>query len=204
MKYIVYAINFFLLLMIPVVLFVYPKLNNKKETNIIVKKLNSNDFYDVSEIQLRENYVVKQEYNETTKEIVLNNNKLSVNIAKGNVTNVLEKIVGKMSSYGPDCKGCGGKVGAGQVVTNGNVYYYDKTFGQLRIVAGDSKYPYGTVIRVLNSKYNEPFYAIVLDRGGDIGIGRKFMFDLLFPSEKEANLFGTSYNVTFEVMRYGY
>lgn len=205
MKYIIYAINFFLLLMIPTVLFVYPNLNDKKETSIIVKKLNSNNFYDVSDVALKVDENALNTKVDETKKIVLNNNDvLAVNVARANSTTVLEKIIGKMSSYGPDCKGCGGKVGAGQVVTNGNIYYYDNTYGQLRIVAGDKKFPYGTVIRVVNSKYSTPFYAIVLDRGGDIGIGKRFTFDLLFPSEKEASLFGTSYNVTFEVMRYGY
>ena len=81
--------------------------------------------------------------------------------------------------------------------------YHDSTYGDLRIVAGDKKYPYGTVIRVVNSKIGT-FNVIVLDRGGDIGIGRRYMFDLLFFSEAEASQFGLSRNTTFEVLRYGY
>ncbi len=203
MKYILYAINFFFLLMIPVVLFVYPNMSSKEETSIIVKKLNSDSFHNVKEINLKENEVFVN--NSSEKQVVLNDKEvLSVGVAGGILTEVLEKVVGKMSAYGPDCRGCSGKVGSGQVVTNGNIYYDDKTFGKLRILAGDSKYPYGTVVRVVNSKINTPFYAIVLDRGGNIGLGKKFTFDLLFASEKEASLFGTSTNVTFEVMRYGY
>ena len=202
MKYVIYAINIFLLLMIPVYLFVFPMLNKTSETGLVVKKLNSNEIVSINNVLYRKSDIVEDT---SKKEIVLNNNDtLAVNVCKANVTDVLETVLGKMSAYGPDCAGCGGKVGAGQVVTNGNIYYYDKVYGQLRIVAGDSKFPYGTVIRVLNSKYKDPFYAIVLDRGSDIGIGRRFTFDLLFPSEREANLFGTSYNVTFEVVRYGY
>ncbi len=202
MKYVIYAINIFLLLMIPVYLFIFPMLNKTSDTNIVVKKLNSNEIVSINNVLYRKSDIVEDT---SKKEIVLNNNDtLAVNVCKANVTDVLETVLGKMSAYGPDCAGCGGKVGAGQVVTNGNIYYYDKVYGQLRIVAGDSKFPYGTVIRVLNSKYKDPFYAIVLDRGSDIGIGRRFTFDLLFPSEREANLFGTSYNVTFEVVRYGY
>lgn len=202
MKYIIYAINIFLLLMIPVYLFIFPMLNKTSDTSLVVKKLNSNEIVSINNILYRKSDVVE---NTNEKEIILNNNDtLAINICKANVTDVLETVLGKMSAYGPDCAGCGGKVGAGQVVTNGNIYYYDNVYGQLRIVAGDSKFPYGTIIRVINSKYKDPFYAIVLDRGSDIGIGRKFTFDLLFPSEREANLFGTSYNVTFEVIRYGY
>lgn len=201
MKYVVYALNIFLFLMVPVYLFVFPLLDQSSETNLAVKELKSNEIVSVSNVLYRKENVDSS----NQKEIVLNNDdKLAVNVCRANVTDVLETVLGKMSAYGPDCAGCGGKVGAGQVVTNGNIYYYDKVYGQLRIVAGDSKFQYGTVIRVLNSKYKDPFYAIVLDRGSDIGINRRFTFDLLFPSEREANLFGTSYNVTFEVVRYGY
>ncbi len=196
MKYVIYAINIFLLLMIPVYLFIFPMLDEKTDASLSVKKLNSSD------IGLNKTLLRKED---NKKEIILNDrDTLSVSICKASLTNILEKFTGKMSGYGPDCAGCGGKVGAGQVVTNGNIYYYDKTYGKIRIVAGDKKFPYGTIIRVVNSKYKDPFYAIILDRGSDIGLNRKFTFDLLFPSEKEANAFGTSYNVTFEVLRYGY
>ena len=127
-----------------------------------------------------------------------------LDVASASVLNeVLETQVGVMSAYGPDCRGCSGHLGGGFDASLGNYIYNDATFGEVRIVAGDSKYPYGTIIRVKNSKIGE-FNAIVLDRGGAIGIGKKFMFDLLFPSEAEASKFGTSYNVSFEVLRYGY
>ena len=75
--------------------------------------------------------------------------------------------------------------------------------GNIRIVAGDASYPYGSIVRVKGSKLGE-FYAIVLDRGGAIGKGKRFMFDLLFPSNSVASQFGTEYNLTFEILRYGY
>jgi len=119
------------------------------------------------------------------------------------LSDVLETQVGTMSAYGLDCKGCSGRVGAGYDARGNNVMYHDSLYGDLRIVAGDKKYPYGTVIRVVNSKIGT-FNVIVLDRGGDIGIGRRYMFDLLFFSEAEASQFGLSRNTTFEVLRYGY
>ncbi len=115
----------------------------------------------------------------------------------------LETQVGTMSAYGPNCAGCSGHLGGGFDASGGNYIYNDLTYGNVRIVAGDPKYPYGTMIKVSNSKLGE-FNAIVLDRGGAIGIGRRFMFDLLFASEAEAASFGTSYDVVFEVLRYGY
>ena len=114
------------------------------------------------------------------------------------------EYTGKLTGYGPDCPGCSGRVGWGQNVTGGNIYYNDATYGRIRIVAGDRSLPFGTIIRVVNSNAGVPFYAIVLDRGGDIGVGRRYMFDLLFASEADASRWGLSKNTTFEIVRYGY
>lgn len=119
------------------------------------------------------------------------------------ITDVLETVVGTMSGYGLDCKGCSGVVGARYDAKGNNLRYNDPVYGECRIVAGDKKYPYGTIVRVKNSKIGT-FNAIVLDRGSDIGIGRRYMFDLLFWTEKESYDFGLSRNTTFEILRYGY
>lgn len=119
------------------------------------------------------------------------------------ITDVLETVVGTMSGYGLDCKGCSGVVGARYDAKGNNLRYIDPVYGECRILAGDKKYPYGTIVRVKNSKIGT-FNAIVLDRGGDIGIGRRYMFDLLFATEKESYDFGLSRNTTFEILRYGY
>ena len=110
-----------------------------------------------------------------------------------------EVVTGKMSGYGPDCIGCNGYLANGHYVGNGNIYYNDSEYGQVRIVAGDKKYKFGTIIRI-----NDSMLAIVLDRGGSIGIGKKFMFDLLYASEAEANSNGVSYNTKFEILRNGF
>lgn len=129
---------------------------------------------------------------------------VSENVAPANVvSDVLETQVGTMSAYGLDCAGCSGRVGAGYDAAGNNVRYYDPSYGECRIIAADPKYPYGTIIRVVDSKIGT-FNAIVLDRGGNIGIGRRFMADLLFHTEAEASGFGLSRNTTFEVLRYGY
>ena len=88
--------------------------------------------------------------------------------------------------------------------TGGNIYYNDATYGQLRIVAGDKKYTHGTIVRISNSKAGGPIMAIILDRGGAVGFGKATLFDLLFATEAEASSFGTSYNCTFEILRYGF
>lgn len=147
----------------------------------------------------------EEEENVTINEVVddLEEN-VSDNVTPANVvTDVLETQVGTMSAYGLDCAGCSGRVGASYDAAGNNVRYYDPTYGECRIIAADPKYPYGTIIRVVNSNIGT-FNAIVLDRGGAIGIGRRYMADLLFHTEAEASGFGLSRNVTFEVLRYGY
>ncbi len=111
--------------------------------------------------------------------------------------------VGTMSAYGPDCAGCSGYLANGHYAGGGNIFYEDATYGVVRIVAGDRQYKTGSIIKVSGSKLGD-FNAIVLDRGGGIGFGKRFLFDLLFASEAEASQFGTSYNVTFDLLRDGY
>ena len=120
--------------------------------------------------------------------------------------NIIETLIGTMSGYGPDCYGCtSNRVASGYYVGEGNIYYEDKTYGKVRIVAGDKKYPLGTIVKIgSNNVSNDPIIAIILDRGGAIGINKKFTFDLLFASEKEAIKYGVSKNISFEILRLGY
>ena len=119
------------------------------------------------------------------------------------ISDVLETQVGSLSGYGPDCVGCSGFLASGIDVRNGNIYYSDSTYGNVRILAGDRSYPYGTIVRVKGSRLSE-FIGIVLDRGGSIGIDKKIQFDLLFATERDASPLGLNYNVTFEILRLGY
>lgn len=119
------------------------------------------------------------------------------------VSDVLETQVGSLSGYGPDCRGCTGFLSSGRDVRNGNIYYQDSTYGQVRILAGDKSYSYGTIVRVKSSRLGT-FLAIVLDRGGSVGFGKSHLFDLLYSSSAEALANEVSYNTTFEILRYGY
>lgn len=115
---------------------------------------------------------------------------------------VIDTFVGRLTGYGPDCYGCSGITASGQNVQNGNIYYDDGTYGEIRIVAADKKYIFGTVVRITAPNvYNYPIVAIVLDRGGKI-YGNKF--DLLFNSEKDTEFTGSQKNVKYEVLRYGW
>lgn len=116
---------------------------------------------------------------------------------------VIRTLKGSLSGYGPDCRGCSGKTSTGWDLRNGNIYYPDSKYGRVRILAGDRSIPFGSMVRVKNSKIGT-FLAIVLDRGSGVGIGKTHLFDLAFESEAKAAAFMVSYNVTFEIIREGY
>ena len=110
-------------------------------------------------------------------------------------------FVGKLTHYGPDCPLCGGRVGCnGQDVRNGNIYYEDKEYGTLRIVATSTTIPCGSIIRINVHEYDpNGMYAIVLDRGvGDAHV------DLLKTSQVAASPVRTINKVVFDIVRYGY
>lgn len=115
---------------------------------------------------------------------------------------ILYTFNGSLTGYGPDCPGCSGRVGAGQDVRGGNIYYNDAKYGKLRIVAADKKLPYGTVLRIRDSRIStEPIMAIVLDRGGAV---KGNLLDLLFASSSEVPPATTQSNITVDVIRLGY
>lgn len=118
------------------------------------------------------------------------------------VDDVLEIQLGKLSRYGPDCYLCTGYLAYGLYVGSDTIYYNDNYYGNVRILAGDKSYPFGTVVRV--SYDMESFLGIVLDRGGSIGFNGKALFDLLYPNEYLANKDGVNYNTKFEILRYGF
>ncbi len=120
---------------------------------------------------------------------------------------VIETLIGALVGYGPDCVGCtSNRTASGYYIGEGNIYYDDASYGKVRIVAGDYSYPFGTIVKISNVDYfnDVPFYAIVLDRGGDIGKNKKHLFDLLFAKEIDAYPMGKEINIKYEIVRLGY
>lgn len=113
-----------------------------------------------------------------------------------------EIFTAKMSGYGADI---GNYTASGYQISGGNITYNDNQYGEVRILAGDRNYPFGTIVRISNSNEGTVL-GIVLDRGPDIGRGtaKKFAFDLLYTTSREARLKGVSYNANFEILRLGY
>ncbi len=220
MKYFIYFMDILLVILIPIVFVVTPV---EKETSKVmsvdaaIRQLPS-EVLNIEDEQLNyeDDSTVDEDKDEDEEDIVEVSTKIISDVSEKRISSdtddssvedikkdVLETNVGKMSGYGPDCKGCSGYLASGKYVGDGSVYYDDSTYGKVRILAGDSIYKFGTIIRVSNSNVGS-FLGIVLDRGGSIGFGKTYLFDLLYTSESEAMADEVSYNVVFEVLRYGY
>lgn len=108
---------------------------------------------------------------------------------------------GTITGYGPDCVGCSGVLSCPprHNASNGNIYFKDNEFGKIRILAGDSKIPCGTIVKVSLAN-KKPFYGIVLDRGGAI---KGTLFDLLYAKESDATSLGRQ-NVDYTIVRWGW
>lgn len=195
LKYLWVGVTVCLVAMITFCIFFQPK-HNKYAVKLKTKSLKPTSFTKVVQARVVEPAPAPEP--EPVVEPVKEEPKLDVV-----ETPTLDTQVGTMSAYGPDCAGCSGGLACGFNARGGNIIYNDPTYGNVRIVAGDKSYPCGSIVKVSGSKLGD-FNAIVLDRGGGIGFGRRFLFDLLFASEGEAAQFGTSYNVTFNLLRSGY
>ena len=143
-------------------------------------------------------------------------------IVKEPVTEIIEQgtgaageYVGRITGYGPDCPGCSstGTVachtenrGKHSLITDG-IYYEDKEYGKVRILSAASAFPCGTIIKVDNGKI-EPFYGVVLDRGGSMNSVWKngtVWIDLAYASSADARAGGiTGRNIKFSVQRWGF
>ena len=162
-----------------------------KKTNIVTSNVNNVK----SVLSTR---IVKQD-NVTTK-IVTNVN----DIKKYGMNNQI-KFTGTLTGYGPDCPGCGGHVACwpNPDVRNGNIYYNDKEYGVIRILAADYSIPCGSIIHISNYKFvsDNEFIGIVLDRGSAI-VG--LTMDLLYPSEADTVVIGRQRNIEFTILRWSW
>ena len=113
-------------------------------------------------------------------------------------------FIGKITGYGPDCKGCGGNSACSpkQNFKNGNIYFNDSVYGKIRIVAADRRLPCGSIVRIHNiAIYSDPIIAIVMDRGGAV---KGKHLDLLFETEKNMQGMHTQGNIQFDILRLGF
>ncbi len=125
------------------------------------------------------------------------------NIYKQGTYNPVFTFKGELTGYVGDCPLCTGYLACPprtNVLKKG-IYYNDKTYGKVRIVASSRNYPCGTILRFNVSKLSdEPIIAIVLDRGVSGNV-----IDLLTDSKDYAiRKVGRVRNLNFEVLRKGW
>lgn len=124
------------------------------------------------------------------------------NDIKNDLYSAKDSFTGDVTGYGADCPLCSGKLSCvpSYNVRNGQTYYPDITYGNVRIVASSKNLPCGTIVRFnLNKLSSEPIVAIVLDRGV---LGNDL--DLLMPSENDASLYVGRNTLSYDVLRVGY
>ena len=112
-------------------------------------------------------------------------------------------FVGSLTGYAGDCPLCSGIVACKpriNVLEKG-IFFDDKEYGTIRMVASSKRYPCGTILRFKVGKVSsEPIVAVVMDRG----VGGNNI-DLLMNTEDEARKkVGRIKNLEFEVLRLGW
>ena len=163
--------------------------NGQKENTYRVKKVNGQE----DSRELLNSTVVKEP---VTKQV-----------ARANVA-PQATFSGVLTRYGADCNGCSGRTAAGLVVTANGVKNSGKVTlsyngGEYYVLAADRSIPFGTIIEVSNHNFSipDPFYGIVLDRGGAIKGGHLDVF-----CGGERNSFftgGTSRNTQYKIISVG-
>ncbi len=189
-KYFLFLIVLFLL---PIVV-----LSGNSKTEIAIDNLNTAKSLQAMHI-VNKYEAIKE--NEKVEEIPVFN---TFQEAMKSASTMPVAFMGKLTAYGPDCKGCGGGSACPprQNFKNGNIYFNDQTYGKIRVVAADRSLPCGSIVRMTGiSIYSEPVIAVVMDRGGAV---KGAHLDLLFTSQKNLEGFKTSNNIKFEILRYGW
>lgn len=142
--------------------------------------------------------IIQKSQNELYNESINDN---ITNIANTNKS--LYKFMGELTGYSGDCPLCSGYLACPprtNVLKEG-IYYNDKSYGNVRIVASSKNYSCGTILRFNVKKISqEPIIAIVLDRGVSGNV-----IDLLTESSEIATKnVGRVKNLEFEVLREGW
>lgn len=136
-------------------------------------------------------------------QVIQENQNILYNENKPKIGDPLFTFTGELTGYAGDCPLCSGYLACPprtNVIKKG-IYFNDKKYGKVRIVASSKKYPCGTILKFNVKKLSsEPIIAIVLDRG----VGGN-VIDLLTESQDFARKkVGRVRNLNFEVLREGW
>ena len=173
--------------------------SGNQRTSVIT--YNVNNAKSIQATRMQDQYHLLMESKKPAVPLVYETFEEAITVAQtGNVAS----FIGKITGYGPDCKGCGGSSACPprQNFKNGNIYFNDEIYGKVRVVAADRRLPCGSIVRIHNiSIYNEPIIAIVMDRGGAV---KGKHLDLLFETEKNMQGMHTQANIQFDILRVGF
>ena len=222
---ILYFINWILVFSIPTILATTTIKTDEIAANIDVKNLKTNllikdanvsneildesttpivveENKDVVSANIKDNVktkeIVQVEKEENTQEVVKEGKENTELVEKDDQKNVL---TGKLSYYKANCQGCSGKTASGYDVSDGNLYYHDATYGDVRIIAAGYELDLYSIVRIKNSSLGTDILAIVLDRGGDIGQEKKFLIDVLTNSFESKGR--VEKNISLDILRNG-
>ena len=223
---IIFIINWCLLFLLPITLLNVNVKTNTINSTVVTKKLNTNLFNKIEEVEavIEEKSIIEEniEQEKVVKEIIKKETKnieeipvikkeevkkeeikveKPVESPKEEITDAIDTYTGKMSFYNANCNGCSGITATGVDVSDGKLYYNDKTYGNVRIIAAGSEIPKWSIVRLKNTSLGKDVLAIVLDRGGAIGLGKTFLIDMLTNSNE--NKGGVEKNIVVEVIRKG-
>lgn len=184
--------------------------NQPISNNLVNNKTNTNGTTTKNNITTKSNTSILKNSNNITK----TDSTQPSTIKKANTP--LEEYTGRLTGYGPGCAGCS-KVGnvacrtrekKSHSLINDGIYYTDKEYGKVRILAAaTTKFKCGTII-VVTKPGMEPFTGIVLDTGGSMRKAwenGKVWMDLAYASETMAGSDKlTGKNIKFSVQRWGW
>ena len=176
----------------------FTKIEEKSKNELVI---NSESFEEAEDIEIEE-IKEKQQVPKKEESVVSPPPKVEEVIKEEPSSDVLATYTGNMSFYYATCRGCSGFTKYGSYdVRDGKLYYPDKQYGNVRIVSAGSEISEWSIIRIKNSSMGDNILAIVLDRGSDIGLGRKFLIDMLTNTAESRG--GVNRNITVEVLRNG-
>ena len=113
-----------------------------------------------------------------------------------------DTFIGDLTGYSADCPLCSGRLSCmpSLDVLNGNVNYFDSTYGNVRIVASSTNLSCGSIVRLNTNRIAEnEQIAIVLDRGV---LGKDL--DLLVTDSQTALTKVGRVSVAYDVLRFGW
>lgn len=122
-------------------------------------------------------------------------------LIENDIYSAKDTFTGDLTGYVYNCPLCNGTLGCMRSydITDGKTTYYDKTYGEVRIVASSKNLPCGSIVRFnVNRLSSEPIFAIVLDRGV-----RGNALDLLSQDLEYALNLGRIV-ITYDVLREGW